>query len=51
MEINREMKVKDSWSQPQHLNQNLAEAIGVKPLKLGAQAIMNGTGAPELNKK
>ena len=45
MEINREMKVKDSWSEPGHPNQNPVEAIGVKPLKMGVQAIMDRTGA------
>ena len=30
MEINRDMKVKDSWSEPGHPNQNPVEAIGVK---------------------
>ena len=45
MEINREMKVKDSSSEPGHPNQNPMEAIGVKPLKLGVQAIMDRTGA------
>ena len=45
MEINREMKVKDSWSEPGHPNQHPVEAIGVTPLKLGVQAIKDRTGA------
>ena len=40
------MMVKDSYSEARHPNQNPAEALGVKPLKQGADMIMNRTGAP-----
>ena len=33
IELNRKMRVKDTWSEPGHPNQNPAEALGVKPLK------------------
>jgi hypothetical protein len=46
IDLNREMMVKDTWSEAGRPNENPAEALGVKPLKLGAEAIMNRTGAP-----
>ena len=32
IDINREMKVKDTWSEPHHPNENPVEALGVNPL-------------------
>ena len=46
IDLNREMMVKDTWAEAGHPNENPVEALGVKPLKLGAQALMNRTGAP-----
>ena len=45
IDINREMKVKDTWSEQHHPNENPVEALGVNPLKRGVKAIMNRTGA------
>ena len=45
IDINREMKVKDSWSEPKRPNENPVEALGVNPLKRGVKAIMDRTGA------
>jgi len=45
IDLNRDMRVKDTWSEPDHPNQNFVEALGIKPLKLGAENIMNRTGA------
>ena len=39
------MRVADAWSEPGHPNQNFVESLGVKPIKRGAEAIMNRTGA------
>ena len=46
IDLNRDMMVRDSYSEAHHPNQNPAEALGVKPLKQGAEMIMNRTGAP-----
>ena len=44
--LNRDMMVNDLWSEAHHPNQNSAESLGVKPLKMGVDMIMNRTGAP-----
>ena len=46
LDLNREMMVKDTWAEAGHPNENPAEALGVKPLKTGAEQLMNRTGAP-----
>jgi hypothetical protein len=45
--LNRDMMVKDTFAEPGHPNQNPAENLGVKPLKTGAEKIMNRTGADD----
>ena len=40
------MMVRDIWSKLGHPNQNPIEALGVKPLKSGAEQLMNRTGVP-----
>ena len=45
IDINREMKVKDTWAEPDRQNENPVEALGVNPLKKGVKAIMDRTGA------
>ena len=45
IELNRQMMVKDSWSEQGHPNENPAESLGVNPLKKGMEQIMNRTGA------
>ena len=45
IDINREMHVKDSWSEPDRPNENPVEALGINPLKRGVSAIMDRTGA------
>ena len=40
------MRVKDTFAEPGHPNQNPAESLGAKVIKTGAEAIMNRTGAP-----
>ena len=45
IDLNRQMMVKDSWSEPGHPNENPAEALGVNPLKKGVEQLMNRTGA------
>src|SRR5210317_236118 len=47
MEINREMRVKDTWSGAGHQNKNPAEALGVDPLKIGVEVLMNRTGVDD----
>src|SRR5210317_1951086 len=47
MDINREMRVKDTWSKAGHPNENPAEALGVNPLKRGVEVLMNRTGADD----
>ena len=47
IDLNRDMRVKDTFAEPGHPNQNPAESLGAKVIKLGAEAIMNRTGAPE----
>ncbi len=44
--LNRDMMVKDTFSEAGSPNQNPSEALGVKPLKLGTEMIINRTGAP-----
>ena len=46
IDLNRQMMVRDTWSEQGHPNQNPAEALGVKPLKTGTEQLMNRTGAP-----
>ena len=41
------MMVRDTFSEAGHPNQNPAEALGVKPLKQGAEQLMNRTGAAD----
>ena len=43
--LNRDMMVRDTFAEAGHTNQNPAEALGVKPLKQGAEQLMNRTGA------
>ena len=47
IDLNRQMMVKDTWSEQGHPNENPAEALGVAPLKKGIQQLMNRTGAPD----
>src|SRR5210317_1186406 len=47
MDINREMRVKDTWSEAGHPNEIPAEALGVNPLKRGVEVLMNRTGADD----
>ena len=47
IDLNRNMKVRDTFVGPGHPNQNPAESLGVKVIKIGAEAIMNRTGAPK----
>ena len=44
--LNRDMMVKDTFSERGSPNQNPAEALGVKPLKDGTQTIITRTGCP-----
>ena len=37
--------VRDTFAKAGHPNQNPGETPGVKPLKQGAEQLMNGTGA------
>ena len=39
-DINRNMMVKDTWSEHGHPNENPVESLGVKPLKNGITSIM-----------
>lgn len=41
IDINKDMIVKDTWSEARHTNKNPAEALGVKPLKPGMAAILD----------
>ena len=45
--LNRDMMVKDSYSEAGNPNQNPAELLGVKIIKQGAEVIMNKTGVEE----
>ncbi len=45
VDLNRDYMVRDSFAEPYHLNQNPAEALGVKVIKTAARMIMNRTGA------
>src|SRR5210317_871188 len=47
MDINREMRVKDTWSEAGHPNENPAEALGVNLHKRGVEVLMNRTGADD----
>lgn len=47
IDINRTMRVRDTFSEAGCPNQNLAEAMGVKIIKQGAEALMNRCGAPD----
>ena len=47
MDINREMRVKDTWSEAGHPNENSAEALGVNSLKRGVEVLINRTGADD----
>jgi len=47
IKLNRDMMVKDSWSESGNPNQNPVESQGVYPLKKGAEQIMNRTGAED----
>ena len=40
------MKVKDTWSEARHPNQNPAEQGGVRILKAGVDGLLDRTGAP-----
>ena len=41
IDINRDMIVKDTWSETGHPNENPAEALDFKPLKTGISAIID----------
>ena len=43
--INKEMRVKDSWSEATHLNQNSVKQGGIKILKQGVDGLLTKTGA------
>ena len=40
------MRVKNSWSEARHPNQNPAEQGGVRILKAGVDGLMDRTGSP-----
>ena len=45
IQINRDMKVKDTWSEARHSNQNPTEQGGVRILKAGVDGLLDRTGA------
>src|SRR5210317_443937 len=47
MDINKEMRVKDTWSKVEHPNENPAEALGVNSLKRSVEVLMNRSGADD----
>src|SRR5210317_962225 len=47
IDINREMRVKDTWSKAGHPNKNPAEALRVNRLKRGVEVLMNRTIADD----
>ena len=47
IDINRTMRVRDTFSEAGCPNQNPAEAMGVKIIKQGSEALMNRSGAPD----
>src|SRR5210317_2098979 len=47
MDINRKMRVKDTWSKDGHPNENPAEPLGVNLLKRGVEVLMNRTGVDD----
>ena len=47
IDLNRDMRVRDTFAEPGHPSQNPAEYLGAKVIKIGAEAIMNRTGAPK----
>ena len=46
IKINRDMRVKDTWSEGRYPNQNPVEQDGVRILKAGLDGILDRTGAP-----
>ena len=46
IKINRDMRVKDTWSEARHPNQNPVEQGGVRILKAGVDGILDTTEAP-----
>ena len=47
IQINRDMRVKDTWSEAKHPNQNPAEQGGIRILKAGVDGLLDRTGAPK----
>src|SRR5210317_1326023 len=47
MDINREMRIKDTWPKAGYPNENPAEALGVNLLKRGVEVLLNRTGADD----
>ena len=46
-EINRDMRVEDSFAEPGCPNQNPTENLGVRIIKMGAEGLKIRTGAPD----
>jgi len=46
IDLNRRMMVRDTYSEPDHPNQNPVESLAVKTIKTGGESILNRTGAP-----
>ena len=46
-EINRDMRVEDSFAEPGCPNQNPTENLGVRIIKMGAEELKIRTGAPD----
>ena len=46
IQLNRDMRVKDTWAESCHPNQNPAEQGGVRILKAGVDGILDRSGAP-----
>ena len=47
IDINRTMRVRDTFSEAGNPNKNLAEALGVKIIKQGSEGLMNRCGASD----
>ena len=47
IDINRTMRVRDTFSEARCPNQNAAEPMGVKIIKQGSEGLMNRSGAPD----
>lgn len=46
IQLSRDMRVKNTWSEDRHHNQNPVEQGGVRILKVGGAGILDQTGAP-----